>query len=93
MMPKGQPILIRFYSDNGKLRIGLRLRHMDSYSGYIETVPERVKQIFRCESNCHFCKEPCGYRCSWTLEGITYAVCGYMYYFDIVDLIKLFYAK
>ena len=85
MMPKGQPILIRFYSDNGKLRICLRLRHMDSYSDYIETVPERVKQVFRCESNCRFCTEPCGYRCAWTFEGITYTVCGYMFYFDIAD--------
>ncbi|MCL2364427.1 MAG: hypothetical protein FWC71_07180 [Defluviitaleaceae bacterium] len=85
VMPKGKPILIRFHSDHGTLRIGLRLRHINSYSDYIETVPERVKQIFRRESNCRLCKEPCENLFTWTFEGITYAVCGYMYYFDIAD--------
>ena len=85
VMPKGKPILIRFYSDNGKLRICLRLRHMDSYSDYIKTVPERVKQIFRRESNCRLCKEPCENHFTWTFEDTSCTMCGYMFYFEIAE--------
>jgi len=83
--PKDKTRLIGCFSDFGKLKIFLRLRHVDHYADYIETLPERVKQIFQVESNCHFCQESCGYQNKWTLENKTYTMCGYQQYFEIVD--------
>jgi len=83
--PKDKTRLIGCFSDFGKLKIYLRLRHIDHYADYLETLPERVKQIFKVESNCRFCQESCGYLNKWTLEKKTYMVCGYQQYFEIAD--------
>jgi len=81
--PKDKTRLIACYSHNGKLRMRLRLRNIDGYADNLETLPERIKQLFRKESNCRFCQTPCGYQNSWRFEGKAYTVCGYDQYFDI----------
>jgi len=74
----------RCYSDYGKLRVNLKLHNSGSYAEHIEKMPENVKQIFRKESNCRFCREPCRMRLYRTFEGIEYTDCGYWNGFDIV---------
>jgi len=85
LKPKDGKCLVRCYSDFGKLRIFLRLRRLDRYADYLESLPERVKQIFRVDSNCRFCQDNCGYQNAWTFEGVSYTLCGYMQYFEITD--------
>jgi hypothetical protein len=81
--PKDKTRLIACYSDFGKLRVLLRLRNIDSYTEYLETLPERIKEIFRTKSGCRFCQENCGYQNAWTFEGKTYTECGYQQYYEI----------
>jgi len=83
--PKDKSRFIACYSEFGQLRVSMRLRNIDRYANYLETLPERVKQVFRKESTCRYCQEPCGQRYAWTFEGVTYTVCGYMYLFDIIS--------
>ena len=85
LKPKDKSRLIESHSNNGNLQVRMRLRNIDRYVSYLETLPERVKQVFRKESNCRNCQEPCGQRYSWTFEGVTYTVCAFGYWglFDI----------
>lgn len=80
---KTEKRIARCYSDFGKLRVCLKLHNSDKYTEYTEKVPERVKQIFRKESSCRFCREPCRMRFYRTFEGISYTDCGYWNGFDI----------
>ncbi|MDF2542465.1 MAG: hypothetical protein K0S47_2183 [Herbinix sp.] len=82
---KNEKRIARIYSGYGKLLIRLKLHSSDCYDYYLENLPERIKQIFRKESSCCFCKEPCTTRLTRTFEGITYTDCGYGNYFDVVS--------
>jgi len=81
---KTEKRIMRCYSDFGKLRVNLKLHNSGSYAEYIEKMPESVKQIFRKESSCRFCREPCRMRLYRIFEGMAYTDCGYWNGFDIV---------
>ena len=81
---KTEKRVMRCYSDFGKLRVNLKLHNSGSYIEQIEKMPENVKQIFRKESTCRFCKESCRMRLHRTFEGIEYTDCGYWNGFDII---------
>ena len=82
---KDEKRIIRCYTDNGKLRINLKLHSSDCYDYYTENLPERIKPMFRKESTCKRCKESCTYRLYRTFEGISYTDCGYGNWFTIAD--------
>lgn len=82
---KSKKRIVRCYSDFGKLLICLKLHSSDCYDYYTESLPEKIKQIFRKASSCRFCAESCGARLTRTFEGVPYTDCGYMNLFDIAD--------
>jgi len=80
---KNEKRIARCYSDFGKLLIRLKLHSSDCYGYYIENLPDRIKQMFRKDSSCRFCREPCSVRLIRTFEGKQYTDCGYWNGFDI----------
>ena len=80
---KAERRVVRCYSDNGKLRVGLYLRNINTFEDIIETLPEYIKQVFRVKSTCRDCNKSCKLKIAWELEGVCYAVCGYQHYFFI----------
>jgi hypothetical protein len=82
---KTEKRVMRCYSDYGKLRVNLKLHNSGSYAEQLEKMPENIKQLFRRESKCRFCREPCRMRLYRTFEGIAYTDCGYWNGFDIVN--------
>jgi len=75
--------LVACLTNNKKLRILLRLRNIDAYTQYLETVPESVKSLVRTQSTCRNCQENCAMLNTWTFQGITYEACAYQQYFEI----------
>lgn len=80
---KDEKRIARFYSDYGKLIVCLKLHNSGCYDYYTEMLPNNIKQMFRKESSCRFCKEPCKIRLYRTFEGVEYTDCGYGNWFNI----------
>jgi len=83
--PKVKQLFIRCFSDYRKISINLKLNFIDTYTEYLSTCPENVKQTFKIKSNCNFCQESCVCRRIWSFEGITYTFCTHSYNFEIAD--------
>ncbi|MCL2664260.1 MAG: hypothetical protein FWE82_01470 [Defluviitaleaceae bacterium] len=82
---KNKKRIIRLHSEYGKLCVSMKLHNSDCYDYYTENLPDNIKQIFRKESSCRNCKEPCSYRLYRTFEGISYTDCGYGNWFNVTE--------
>ena len=82
---KSEKRVARLFSDYGKLRVMLKLHSSGCYNESLETMPDKIKAMFRKESGCKTCREPCKMRLHRTFEGKNYTDCGYWNGFDIPD--------
>lgn len=78
---------LRCDSKNGKLRIECKLYNVGDYSGLIEKMPERIKNVFRnvkdCSiDNCLYKRETCICRVDWILDGQNYKACTFEHFFS-----------
>ena len=82
---KDKKRIVRCHTENGRLRVLLKLHNSDCYDHYTESLPENIRQMFRKPSSCKFCKEACTYRLFRTFEGGSYTDCGYGNWFTVAE--------
>jgi hypothetical protein len=77
---------LRCHSLNGKLTVESKLYNIGDYTGLIEKMPERYKQMFRevkdcCVENCLYKRDTCICRVDYTLDGQFYKACTFEQFF------------
>jgi hypothetical protein len=85
---KKQRWLLCCVTDNGKLTIKMKLHYSGEYFAYHETLPERIKQIFRKptdENKCKNCEKCSNRKLFRTFEGKEYIECGHENRFWIIN--------
>ncbi len=80
---KDKNYTVECQSDNRKLFVGMKLKNMDLYSDYIQSLPEHIKNMFKrtsCRPGCTFqgaTDEKCRFRVIWHVDDIEYRKCSF----------------